>query len=259
MQDRLLQLSGSQVSNNQVVNNAILTTSCGANSVTLDNPGDKVASSEPRQVDISAVDTKMDYCFRPIYPMKVTLPNGHSANVYGLFDTGSNKTLISKAFQQRFKIQTRRVQVTLNGVGSSTSGLREVAQISLQSLVDSSFVIKDVEVFVVEHLPINSSHIARQAHINQYDYMKDVKLKELPETEVYLIIGTDLAPAFAHIETRCHDNSSAIAIRNSFGWAIMGPTGSPRSRSAWSACLSTLSSKSTATNKRCIAQKLFIF
>ena len=82
-----------------------------ANSVSRETPNSevatcKIANFKSRQVEISSIDSKMDFCFRPIFSMKVILPNGKSTNVYGLLDTGSNKTHISKAFQQQFRIQT---------------------------------------------------------------------------------------------------------------------------------------------------------
>ena len=117
-------------------------------------------------------------------------------------------------------------------------GRREVARFSVQSLADPSCTIADVEAFVVDSLPVNSSHIAKQVHVNQYDYMKDVKLIELPTNEVSLLIGTDLAPAFAHFDTRQNGPSSLIAINSAYGWAVMGPTGGPMPKSAWAALVS---------------------
>ena len=144
--------------------------------------------------------------------MKVIFPNGITTNDYGLLDTGSNKTLVSKAFQQKFRIKTHREQVTLNGVGSSSTGPHEVAQFSLQSLVNPNHVVNNVEAFVIDALPVNSSHIPRQVQVDQYDYMKNVKLIELPCNEVSLLIGTDLAPPFAPFESYSHSHQLSSTL-----------------------------------------------
>ena len=74
VQNRLLQLSGTQV-----------------------EPAPTGGNPQENQVNISAVVSNVD-CFRPIYAMQVSLPNGVSTAAYGLYDTGSNKTLISRKF-----------------------------------------------------------------------------------------------------------------------------------------------------------------
>ena len=137
VQNRLLQLSGTQ---------PVDPTPIGGN-------------PQENQVNISAIISNVD-CFRPIYAMQVSLPNGASTAVYGLYDTGSNKTLISRKFQREFGVPTRQQFVTLNGLGSSSSGQRDVATLTLKSLVDPQMVIADVEAYVVESLPVKPDHIA---------------------------------------------------------------------------------------------------
>merc|ERR1711911_205770 len=167
--------------------------------------------------------------------MKVGLPNGQSVMAYGLFDTGSNKTLVSKEFQQQYRVKTNKQFVTLNGLGTTSSGQRDIAKISLQSLADPDAGASEVEAFVVESLPVNGSHIARQVHVKQYDYMKDVELIELPVNTVSILIGTDMAAAFVPFETRHSDASSPLALNTPYGWSLMGPTGGAASKAAWAA------------------------
>merc|ERR1711911_116735 len=202
VQNRLLQLSGSQAPASNVATNAA-TASTAANCGTRETPN---------QVNVSLVESSVDFCFRPIFAMKVGLPNGQSVMAYGLFDTGSNKTLVSKEFQQQYRVKTSKQFVTLNGLGTTSSGQREIAKISLQSLVEPNAGASQVEAFVVESLPVNGSHIARQVHVKQYDYMKDVELIELPVNNVSILIGTDMAAAFVPFETRHSDASSPLAL-----------------------------------------------
>merc|ERR1711911_510816 len=127
VQNRLLQLSGSQAPASNVVTTASTAANCGTREA-------------PNQVNVSLVESSVDFCFRPIFAMKVGLPNGQSVMAYGLFDTGSNKTLVSKEFQQQYRVKTSKQFVTLNGLGTTSSGQREIAKISLQSLVDPNAI-----------------------------------------------------------------------------------------------------------------------
>ena len=98
VQNRLLQLSGSQAPASNMVNNA-------ATASTAANCG---VGEAPNQVNVSLVESSVGFCFRPIFAMKVGLPSGQSVMAYGLFDTGSNKTLVSKEFQQQYRVKTRK-------------------------------------------------------------------------------------------------------------------------------------------------------
>ena len=57
-------------------------------------------------------------------------------------------------------------------------------------------VINDVEVLVVDSLPIEPSQIPRQVDVEKYEHLKGVELIELPTDEVDILIGTDLSHLF---------------------------------------------------------------
>ena len=122
------------------------------------------------------MDSEINSCFRPIFATKVEFAGGSPVDAYCLYDTGSNRTLITRAFQKRLRLRTRRQSVTLRGLGTCSSGQRDVATISLRSLVDPDVVTEEVEVYVVDLLPVHASQIARQVHVRQFDYMSDVDL-----------------------------------------------------------------------------------
>ena len=58
-----------------------------------------------------------------------------------------------------------------------------MGSISLQSLADPNYV-KDVNVLVVNSLPVDSTQIARPVDVDKHDQLKGVKLIELPTDEV---------------------------------------------------------------------------
>ena len=190
-----------------------------------------------RQVNVTAVECKdKATCLRPIVAVRVEFDDGRYTDAYGLIDTGSNKTVVTKAFQEEFKIKTEQEMITLNALNSSSSRYREVAHISLKSLVDPSCVIEDVEVFVVDSIPVDGKQIPRQALVDGYPHLRGVKLNELPLDDVQILIGTDLAYEFAPSDLRKSPNSSLIAFHSSLGgWTVMGKSSKRTDRSAWAA------------------------
>ena len=185
------------------------------------------------------MDSESNSCFHPIFAAKVELPSGKALDAYCLYDTGSNRTLITRAFQKLLRLRTKRQSVTMRGLETCTSGQREVATLSLRSLVDPNVVNQEIEVFVVDSLPVNASQIARQVHVRQFDYMSDIDIIELPNNQVDILVGTDLAYYFSHFEDRYRDHWSPVAIRNLFGWGIAGPVShSSSSNLVHSGCVS---------------------
>ena len=188
------------------------------------------------QVNVSAIDcAKNDLCFRPILPVRVKFEDGRSTEVYCLIDTGSNKTVITKAFQRRYSLKTSQQWITLNGLGATSSCLRDVGSIALQSIEDEDFSISNVEVYVVDSIPADSTHIARRRHLDGHPHLNQVKLNELPVNEIDLLIGTDLAHSFAPDQVIKGANSSLIAIHCPLGYALMGPSGLRGEVAAWAA------------------------
>ena len=202
------------------VNDRLLQLSTGANG--------------PRQANLSAVDCTGGSCFRPIVPAKVNLGDGKFADAYCLIDTGSNRTVVTKPFCEKYGLKTRSEWITLNALGTTSSGPREVGQVSLQSLVDPNYSVNDVEVFVVEDIPVSGAHIARQSHVDAYPHLHEVKMVDLPLNEVSILIGTDLAHSFAPNDVKTSANG-VVAFHCPFGWALMGRANGQEDKSAWAA------------------------
>ena len=179
--------------------------------------------------------SKNSLCFRPILPVRVKFEDGRSTEIYCLIDTGSNKTVVTQAFQRRYGLKTNKQWITLNGLGATSSGSRDVGSITLQSIEDESFFIPDVEVYVVDSIPADSTHIARRRHLDGHPHLSQVKLNELPVDEIDLLVGTDLAHAFAPDEVIKSENSPLIAIHCPLGYALMGSSGMKGEVAAWAA------------------------
>ena len=189
---------------------------------------------ESGQANLSAMDSSSGSCFRPIIAAKVNVGHGKWVDTYCLVDTGSNRTVVTKAFCKKYGLKTRLEWMNVHAVGSVSSGWREIGQISLQSLADPNYSISNVEVFVVDDIPVSGAHIARQAHVDTYPHLQEVKMIDLPLDEVSVLLGTDLVQAFTPMDIRKPSSDGVVALHCPFGWALMGKDGQ-KNNSDWAA------------------------
>ena len=166
------------------------------------------------------------------------LSNGQSADVYCLLDSGSNKTVVTKSFKRRLGLVTHQENVTINALGSTSTSQRDVGFITLQSLVNPDFTVNDIEVLVVDSLPIDPSHIPKQADVDKHEHLRGVRLIELPTSEVDILVGTDLAHVFAPDIVRRPTNKGPILFFTPLGWVYMGPSSSSTDHASWMALAS---------------------
>ena len=194
----------------------------------------QVATPTTIQASLSAVECQKGSCFRPIVAAKVNLGD-KVVEAYCLVDTGSNRTVVTKSFQRKYGLRTRSEWITLNGLGCTSSGPREVGNLSLQSMVDPNYSINNVEVFVVDNIPVSGAHIARQSHVDAYPHLQGIQVVELPVNEVSILIGTDLAYDFAPTDVRKASDDVPVSFLCPFGWVLMGRADGQPDRSAWAA------------------------
>ena len=192
-------------------------------------------TQDQRQVNVTAISTgnKSEVCFCPVVAANVKLNNGRSADVYCLLDSGSNKTVVTQSFKKRFGLVTHQENVTINALGSTSTSQRDVGFITLQSLVDPNFTVQDIEVLVVDSLPIDPSHIPKQADVDKHEHLNGVRLIELPTKEVDILVGTDLAHLFAPEIVRKTTNKGPISFFTPLGWVYMGPASSSSDHASW--------------------------
>ncbi|KAK0135655.1 hypothetical protein N1851_028490 [Merluccius polli] len=84
-------------------------------------------------------------------------------------------------------------------------------------------------------MPVSTLNIPRQADIDPWPYLKDVKLHDI-HASVDLLIGTDAPKALEPWEVINSQNEGPYAVRTRVGWVINGPLhgGSCRSKSGYS-------------------------
>ena len=113
--------------------------------------------------------------FRPVIAVRVLLPDGSADDVYALLDSGSNRSTISQYFVDRYKLPTVKTQVSFNSLGSSSSEVREIGRISIESLADPSFQVNDIDVVVMGSIPAGPKDIPRQNDLLPHPHLSQVK------------------------------------------------------------------------------------
>ena len=130
-------------------------------------------------------------CFRPILAVLVEFENGECTRTYALMDSGSNKTVMTKAFADRVGCPMKKEVISVRGLGVTSSEERRVGNVTLRSMIDGSFSV-ETKAIVVDHIPASGEQVARNEDVEGRAHLVDVRLIELERKEVEIIIGTDV-------------------------------------------------------------------
>ena len=151
------------------VNSATITSTQGmAASSPVNDRLTQLANTASSSVAVSAIDaTAVGISYRPIVPIQVSSKAGVTTSVYALLDSGANKTVVTSRLCKKINLDTWQEFVTLTTLGATTAGYRNAGKLDLQSLHDAEYKLIDVEIFVVDNLPVDPSHIARQKDIKE--------------------------------------------------------------------------------------------
>lgn len=64
--------------------------------------------------------------------------------------------------------------------------------------------------------------------LDKFAYLSDIRIPEINNNDVLLLIGTDVPAAHIPIEVRSGDAQDPYAIRTRLGWIVRGPISSTR-------------------------------
>ena len=167
---------------------------------------------------------RQQFNFRPIIAVRILCPDGSVEDVYALLDSGSNRSIISKYFIDRHKLPTIKSQVVFNSLCSLSVEERDVGRISIESLSDPRFQVKDIDVIVMGSIPAGPKDIPCQNDLLPHPHLSQVKLKRLMRYQnVDLLIGTDALHAFTPTHIWKSPNSSIVGCDSKFGHYVFGP------------------------------------
>ena len=166
--------------------------------------------------------TKVRKVFFCVVPVTVRYKN-NTKDVYALVDQCSNTTLCSKKLARQLRADGVHKLLNISTVNNACS--IDTMEIALTaSALNGTECIHLDHVFSVDILPINTD-IPVMADLNEYPYLDDVQLQELPNKEISLLIGSDCAAAFGEISPRVEGHPGELyALHTVLGWSMIGLT-----------------------------------
>ena len=88
--------------------------------------------------------------------------------------------------------------------------------------LDSNHIIELPDVYTQKEMPVTKEDIPRQEYIDQWPYLKDVRLPQI-DAGIRLIIGNNVPKAVEPWQVVNSQEDGPYAIRTLLGWAVNGP------------------------------------
>ena len=98
----------------------------------------------------------------------------------------------------------------------------EVSDLSEKNLIELPMV------YSTPSLPVSNDTVGTQEDVNRWPHLKGIEMQSI-ESEVGLLIGSDVPQVLQPKEFRESENDSPFATRTIFGWVLNGPLGRKKS------------------------------
>ncbi|XP_044170564.1 uncharacterized protein LOC122954581 [Acropora millepora] len=157
-----------------------------------------------------------------VVPVKIINNDGHSVTTYALLDTGSEETFLSKTISDRLGLEVKNCSTlaacTLSGESSIKLGQANVQVKAVDNHEDRTLTIENVK--VIDNLTITTT---RARDLSQWPHLKDLKIPDVEDNQVTMLIGANVPEAQVHEECRRGRSGEPYAVRTVLGWAVLGP------------------------------------
>ena len=157
-----------------------------------------------------------------VVPVKIMNNDGHSVTTYALLDTGSEETFLSKTISDRLGLEVKNCSTlavcTLSGESSVKVGQANVQVKAVDNHEDRTLTIENVK--VIDNLTITTT---RARDLSQWPHLKDLKIQDVEDNQVTMLIGANVPEAQVHEECRRGRSGEPYAVRTVLGWAVLGP------------------------------------
>ena len=158
---------------------------------------------------------------RLIVPILVDA-GGVSIPVYALLDTGANRSAILTSLVYRIGGKINEKFCKISTFGQNVSSNCEFTDFSVQPLDESfSFLVKGA--IVGDILTTERDIPLTNKDIEGHSYLKDVRLQELEDKTVGVILDVNFVRYWTGSEVRKGLEDQPIGILTKFGWAVHGP------------------------------------
>ena len=157
---------------------------------------------------------------RPIVPV-IVQSGSNRCLTYALIDSGASISAI-----RLDTVDIVGAKIIQKSTKLATFGKNEVAQRDFASFellpLDESFSIKIKDALVGNILSTESEKPPLNKTVERFPYMNGVKIDELDDPTISLIIDVRHAWTWVGGETRIGDRDEPIALKTRWGWTVLG-------------------------------------
>lgn len=157
-----------------------------------------------------------------IIPVRVSNRRGDSIHTFGLLDSGSQCTIITKSLCQKLKLPGRMEKIKFGTIKDDEVIPSKIVDLKISSMDDEfSMEIRNVysiadQMFNVpgQNVPVNSE--------SKWDYLRGIEFPEVRADQVEILIGADAPAALISKEVRCGEPGLPYASKTPLGWTLVG-------------------------------------
>ena len=136
---------------------------------------------------------------------------------------------VKRHFSQKLKVSNCNTLVvcSLSGESSIRVGQANVQVKGVDNHEDRTLTIENVK--VIDNLTITTT---RARDLSQWRHLKDIKIPDVDDNQVTMVIGANVPEAQVHEECRRGRSGEPYAVRTVLGWAVLGPVNVANSSSS---------------------------
>ncbi len=180
------------------------------------------------EVNSNQVSTQLPGCVSlQVLPVFIH-SDGEIVKTLAVLDAGSDSTLIRKDLADRLGLNGDMHHVRVNTVESDTTS-HNLKRVAFKMTSEDHPEPVDVDgAWVVTKLKIPKYDIAGEDVAGFWSHLEDVKLPDLGEGEVQILIGADMAHLLCHLDVRVSSPDQPVAVKTPLGWTLFGKLGRGR-------------------------------
>ena len=165
----------------------------------------------------------------PIVPVKVKMKDSNFfVETYAFLDPGSNTTFCTERLIGQLGAPGNQASLSLTTMNNENV----ISNCTVVNLVACDLkeqnAVELPNVYSCERLPVTTKDIPSQADINQWSYLRSIKLPSIESDKVDLLIGNDVPKALEPKQVKQSQDGGPYAIKTVLGWTINGPLGPER-------------------------------
>ncbi|CAB4032849.1 Hypothetical predicted protein, partial [Paramuricea clavata] len=161
-------------------------------------------------------------CLRVI-PVKVFGKDRSCEKItYAIRDEGSNTTLVKESLVEELNSNGQPIDFTLTTMNNVSQESGRSHFLYVQGLGQKD-CLEIPNALSVKSLSVARSCIPNKEDIAKWRHFDGISIPELDNTEVTILIGTDVPEAHWKLEERRGRKKEPYAIRTPLGWSVAGP------------------------------------